>query len=154
MLINYCVGGVMNENMEMVRFCRGFLRGVSDLPIRPSEFAVLEILCAVPGAHTPASLAEKLGVSKPMLSAHLSSLIRRGVVLRVPSPEDGRSTYVVPTKMGKELFKKNSGNIVITIVEERPISDEIRHTCFILFLHILVMMYNGSKIFASQFTKN
>jgi DNA-binding MarR family transcriptional regulator len=110
MLINYCVGGVMNENMEMVRFCRGFLRGVSDLPIRPSEFAVLEILCAVPGAHTPASLAEKLGVSKPMLSAHLSSLIRRGVVLRVPSPEDGRSTYVVPTKMGKELFKKYSVN--------------------------------------------
>ncbi len=100
----------MNENMEMVRFCRGFLRGVSDLPIRPSEFAVLEILCAVPGAHTPASLAEKLGVSKPMLSAHLSSLIRRGVVLRVPSPEDGRSTYVVPTKMGKELFKKYSVN--------------------------------------------
>lgn len=110
MLINYCVGGVMNENMEMVRFCRGFLRGVSDLPIRPSEFAVLEILYAVPGAHTPASLAEKLGVSKPMLSAHLSSLIRRGVVLRVPSPEDGRSTYVVPTKMGKELFKKYSVN--------------------------------------------
>lgn len=100
----------MNENMEMVRFCRGFLRGVSDLPIRPSEFAVLEILCAVPGAHTPASLAEKLGVSKPMLSAHLSSLIRRGMVLRVPSPEDGRSTYVVPTKMGKELFKKYSVN--------------------------------------------
>lgn len=95
----------MNENMEIIKFCRGFMRGMSDLPIRPSEFAVLNVMCALPGPHTPAALAEKLGVSKPMISSHLSVLIGRGFVVRVPSPEDGRSSYVVPTKSGGELFK-------------------------------------------------
>lgn len=100
----------MNESVEMIKFCRGGLRDVSDLPIRPSEFAVLNILCVMPGPHTPANLAEKLGVSKPMMSAHLSSLIGGGFVLRMPSPEDGRSTYVMPSKTGAELFKKYSIN--------------------------------------------
>ena len=96
----------MNENIELIKFCRGFLRGVSELPIRPSEFAVLGIMCATPGPHTPAGLAEIMGVSKPMLSAHLSALMAGGFVLRIPSPEDGRSVYVMPSKSGAELFKK------------------------------------------------
>lgn len=100
----------MNESMELIKFCRGGLRGVSDLPIRPSEFAVLNLLCVMSGPHTPATLAEKLGVSKPMLSALLASLIKRGFVLRMPSPEDGRSTYVIPSKAGAELVKNYSIN--------------------------------------------
>lgn len=96
----------MNDSIEMIRFCRAFLRGVSDLPIRPSEFAVLGIMCSTSGPHTPAGLAEIMRVSKPMLSAHLSALVAGGFVLRVPSPEDGRSVYVMPSKTGMRLFQK------------------------------------------------
>ncbi len=100
----------MNGNVELIKFCRIFMRGMAELPIRPSEFTVLGIMCSSPGPHTPAVLAEMLGVSKPMLSAHLSSLMAAGFVLRVPSPEDGRSVYVMPSKSGAELFKRFNEN--------------------------------------------
>ncbi len=98
-------------SMEIMRFCKLYMRGGIDLPIRPSEMAVLDIICSVAGTHTPVSLAQRLGVSRPMITAHLNALIAAGMVVRVPSPEDGRSVYVMPTKCGMELVKKtNSEN--------------------------------------------
>lgn len=93
---------------EIVRFCRVFVRNVGNIPIRSSEFAVLDIICALPGPHTPVEMARKLGVSKAMISGHLSVLINKGYVVRVPSPEDRRSVYVMPTKRGKDLFNEIS----------------------------------------------
>ena len=46
----------MNE--EIMRFCRVFMRNKSvDLPVRPSQFAVLNIMCSVPGVCTPVELS-------------------------------------------------------------------------------------------------
>ena len=89
-----------------MRFCRAFMRDMGDMPIRNSQYAVLNIMCTTPGPHVPVGLAETLGVSKAMVSAHLAALMKRGLVVRVPSPEDGRSVYVMPSKRGKDLFNK------------------------------------------------
>jgi DNA-binding MarR family transcriptional regulator len=88
-------------NAEIMRFCRVFMRNAGDdMSIRASQFAVLSIMCTTPGLHVPAILAETLHVSKAMISAHLAVLIEHGLVVRVPSPEDGRSVYVMPSKRG------------------------------------------------------
>ena len=89
-----------------MRFCRAFMRDIGDMPIRNRQYAVLNIMCTTPGPHVPVGLAETLGVSKAMVSAHLAALMKRGLVVRVPSPEDGRSVYVMPSKRGKDLFNK------------------------------------------------
>ena len=92
---------------EIMRFCRAVMRSVcDDMPIRASQFAVLNIMCTVPGPHVPAALADALHVSKAMISSHIAALISKGLIVRVPSPEDGRSVYVMPSKRGRDLFNK------------------------------------------------
>lgn len=92
---------------EIMRFCRAVMRSVcDDMPIRASQFAVLNIMCTVPGPHVPAALADALHVSKAMISSHIAALISQGLIVRVPSPEDGRSVYVMPSKRGRDLFDK------------------------------------------------
>ncbi len=93
-------------NWEIIRFCKLYMQSIGDMPIRPSQMAVLNIICSVAGVHTPVSLAQRLGVSRPMITAHLNALIGVGMVVRVPSPEDGRSFYIVPSKRGKDLFER------------------------------------------------
>lgn len=95
----------MNE--EIMHFCRAFMRNKSvDLPVRPSQFAVLDIMCSVPGMLTPVELSRRLGVSKAMISMHLSALVDMGLVMRVQSPEDGRSIVVMPSRLGRDLFDR------------------------------------------------
>ena len=88
------------------RFCRNYLRRFDGLPIRGSEFKVLGIVCCATGACVPVELAHQLGVSRPMITMCLATLERGGFVARVPSPADGRSVYIVPTKRGKDLVNK------------------------------------------------
>ena len=97
---------------EIMRFCRAFQRNIGDdMPIRVSQFAVLNIMCTVPGPHVPAALADRLHVSKAMISSHIAALMRCGLIVRVPSPEDGRSVYLVSTKRGVALVEKfNAAN--------------------------------------------
>lgn len=94
--------------MEIMRFCKLYMRGGIELPIRPSEMGVLNIVCSSAGPHTPVSLAKEIGVSRPMIAAHLNVLVAHGFVSRIPSPEDGRSFYIMPTKRGKDLFERVS----------------------------------------------
>ena len=69
-----------------------------DLPIRPSEMGVLNIITGTPGPHTPMMLAGALKVSKPMITAHLTSLMKKGYITKQPSPEDKRAYYILPTE--------------------------------------------------------
>ena len=76
-----------------------------DLPIRPSEMGVLNIITGMPGPHTPMMLAGALKVSKPMITAHLTSLTNKGYITKQPSPEDKRAYYILPTEKAKALVK-------------------------------------------------
>jgi DNA-binding MarR family transcriptional regulator len=64
---------------------------------------VLGAQLAVEGATT---IAERLGVSKPMTAAHLQSLEEKGYIYREASPGDKRSFFVRPTEAGRELARE------------------------------------------------
>lgn len=77
-----------------------------ELPIRPSEMAVLNIITQRDGQYTPLMIAELLGVSKPMIAAHIQVLLKKGYIYKKASPEDRRSFYVMPTEQALALTDK------------------------------------------------
>ena len=92
-------------NAVLSIFGKSYAELKKDLPIRPSEMGVLNIITGTPGPHTPMMLAEALKVSKPMITAHLTSLMNKGYITKRPSPEDKRAYYILPTEKAKVLVK-------------------------------------------------
>ena len=99
----------MNEylmaNAALSKFCRNYMRLKKNLPIRPSEMGVLNIIVETEGPHTPLQLAKLLGVSKPMITAHITTLGKLGYITREQSREDKRMFFVLPTKQAVELVE-------------------------------------------------
>ena len=92
-------------NAVLSLFGKSYAELKKNLPIRPSEMGVLNIITETPGPHTPMMLAEALKVSKPMITAHLTSLTNKGYITKQPSPEDKRAYYILPTEKAKALVK-------------------------------------------------
>ena len=90
-------------NAVLSRFSRNYMALKQNLPIRPSEMAVLNILASFPQPHTPVMLAQRLGVSKPMITAHLTVLWKKGYITKEPCREDKRAYFVEMTPRAKEL---------------------------------------------------
>lgn len=104
------IGGVSMDsyvfaNAVFSRFSRNYMALKKNLPIRPSEMAVLNILAAFPALHTPVMLAERLGVSKPMITALLTALWKKGYITKEPSQEDKRAYFVLLTPKAEELVE-------------------------------------------------
>ena len=95
-------------NAELSKFSRNFRELKKGLPIRPSEMGVLNILAQTPGPHTSVMLAELLGVSKPMITTHLTSLSDKGYITKSQSLEDKRVYYVIPTEKALTLVESAS----------------------------------------------
>lgn len=91
------------ENAELSKFSRYYMDLKRGLPIRPSEMGVLNILTGTPGPHTSVMMAERLNVSKPMITALLNSLLEKGYVIKEQSLDDKRIYYAYPTEMALEL---------------------------------------------------
>lgn len=96
----------MNSNIVFSKFSRSHMDLKKDLPIRPSEMAVINIITQRSGKYTPLMIAELLGVSKPMIAAHIRVLLKNGYIYKEPSQEDKRSFYVLPTKKAVMLANK------------------------------------------------
>lgn len=94
---------LMRANAVLSRFAQRYMQLKKDLPIRPSEMGVVNILLETPGPHTSILLAKMLGVSKPMITAHLTALEKKGYITRQRSQEDRRSFYVLPTDKARSL---------------------------------------------------
>lgn len=86
-------------------FCSSYTALKKELPIRPSEMGVLNIIVLRDGRFTPLMLAELLEVSKPMVTAHITVLERKGYIQKEYSQEDRRSFFVRPTDKARELVK-------------------------------------------------
>lgn len=86
-------------------FSKNYMELKKGLPIRPSEMGVLNIIAETPAPHTPVLLAELLGVSKPMITAHLTTLQRKGYIKKQQSTNDKRVFYVIPTEKALELVE-------------------------------------------------
>lgn len=85
-------------NAVLSKFSRNYMDLKKSLPIRPSEMGVLNILAETPGPHTSVMLADMLGVSKPMITAHLTSLSDKGYITKEQSRDDKRVYYIRPTE--------------------------------------------------------
>ncbi len=94
-----------SANAALSKFSRNYMELKKNLPIRPSEMGVLNILAATPEPHTPMMLAELLGVSRPMVAAYLSSLSEKGYIKKERSADDGRAYYVLLTTKALELVE-------------------------------------------------
>lgn len=93
----------MNANIVFSKFSRDYVELKKDLPIRPSEMGVLNIITRREGDYTPLMIAELLGVSKPMIAAHLNALEKKGYIHKEASLGDKRGFYVRPTEAGRSL---------------------------------------------------
>ena len=92
-------------NAVLSVFSKRYMELKKGLPIRPSEMGVLNIITQTPGPHTSVMLAELLGVSKPMITAHITSLAEKGYVVKEQSKEDKRVYYIFPTDKALELVE-------------------------------------------------
>ncbi|MDE6201013.1 MAG: MarR family transcriptional regulator [Clostridiales bacterium] len=90
-------------NAVLSVFSKNYMDLKRGLPIRPSEMGVLNIISETEGPHTPVMLAEMLKVSKPMITAHITSLENKGYIIKSPSPQDKRAYYILPTEKAKAL---------------------------------------------------
>lgn len=96
----------INANIVFSKFSRDYLELKKDLPIRPSEMGVLNIITKREGLFTPLMIAELLGVSKPMIATHISILEKKGYIYKEESLSDKRSFYIMPTEKAKILVNK------------------------------------------------
>lgn len=94
-----------SANAVFSKFCNGYMELKKELPVRPSEMGVLNIIVQREGFFTPLMIAELLGVSKPMVTAHITALEKKGYIKKEYSKEDKRSFYVIPTDKATELVK-------------------------------------------------
>ncbi len=93
----------MQANVVFSKFARDYMELKKELPIRPSEMGVLNLLTHSEDDWTPLMLADRMGVSKPMITAHIQALVKKGYVDRKTSEADQRSFFVHPTEKGKAL---------------------------------------------------
>jgi len=110
----------MNANIVFSKFSRDYMALKKDLPIRPSEMAVINIITKREGDFTPLAIAELLGVSKPMIAAHIQALLKKGYICKEASGVDKRSFFVRPTEKAQTLadkFEKKQNEHLKTIEE-------------------------------------
>lgn len=94
-----------SANAVLSIFCSGYMELKKELPVRPSEMGVLNIIVQREGLFTPLMIAELLDVSKPMITAHITALEKKGYIKKEYLKEDKRSFYVKPTDKALELVK-------------------------------------------------
>lgn len=92
-------------NAALSLFCKNYMELKKGLPIRPSEMGVLNIITGRPGPHTPVMVAQLLGVSKPMITALLTSLAEKDYITKEPSKDDKRAYYIIPTEKALALVE-------------------------------------------------
>lgn len=100
-----------NANAVLSVFSKKYMELKRGLPIRPSEMGVLNIITKTEGPHTPVMLAEMLSVSKPMITAHITSLEKKGYITKDPSAQDKRAYYILPTKKAMELVESAKADL-------------------------------------------
>ena len=64
-------------NMIFAKFSRDYMTLKKNLPIRPSEMGVLNIITKREGLFTPLMIADLLGVSKPMVTTPVFALEKK-----------------------------------------------------------------------------
>ncbi len=90
-------------NAVLSKLSKNYMELKKNLPIRPSEMGVLNIITQTKPPHTAMLLGEMLGVSKPMITAYLSVLERKGYIIKQQSRDDKRVFFILPTQQAHTL---------------------------------------------------
>ena len=91
--------------------------GEPDLSTR--QASVLFTVYLEPQPHTVWALAEKLGVTKPVITRALDTMGRRGLLSRKRDPTDRRNVIVQRTVEGA-LFVERLGDLLVAKAREVP----------------------------------
>lgn len=89
--------------------------GQPDLTNR--QMALMLVVYLTQGPHTVRGLAERLGVSKPVITRALNTLGALGYLRRVRDDADRRNVFVVKTNTGQDFLERFGRNL--GTVEER-----------------------------------
>ena len=111
---------VMGPKLERV-FAEAGLRG--------ADFAVLATLIRLDMVHVSQKrLAAELGLSAGTLSVRVDRLVSRGLIARLPDPDDGRGALVSLTSEGRSQFEAcapahlaNAGELVAGLTERERV---------------------------------
>jgi DNA-binding MarR family transcriptional regulator len=88
----------------------GYVRsGEPDLTNR--QMALLLLVYLTPGPHTVRGLAERLGVSKPVITRALNTLGGLGYLRRVRDESDRRNVFVAKTGTGQDFLEGFERNL-------------------------------------------
>lgn len=92
--------------------------GRPDLSSR--QFAILMTIYLDLPPHTVRGLAEKLGVTKPVITRALDTLGKLGLVSRMRDPADGRNVIVQRTVAGALAVDHIADLMLAYLKEQRP----------------------------------
>ncbi|HET6318250.1 MAG TPA: MarR family transcriptional regulator [Chloroflexota bacterium] len=81
-----------------------FLDRMSVYDLRPVDFSVLSLVTHNPGI-TSRQLCTTLGILPPNLVGMVSTLEKRGLIVRQPHPRDGRAMGLHLTAAGQKLMR-------------------------------------------------
>jgi DNA-binding MarR family transcriptional regulator len=97
-LLNYRISRLFASSGAMViRLCEG------RYGITRREWRLIALLAAH-GAMSPSELSERAHLERARTSRHITELASRGLIRRVPDPEDGRRAEVDLTPRGRKLY--------------------------------------------------
>ena len=82
-----------------------FMDRMSVYDLRPVDFSVLSLITHNPGI-TSRQLCTALGILPPNLVGMVSSLDKRGLIVRRPHPRDGRAMGLHLTPAGQKLVRE------------------------------------------------
>ncbi|TDC37557.1 MarR family transcriptional regulator [Micromonospora sp. 15K316] len=80
-------------------------RALADVDLPAHEYDTLHALAGRRGRAAPSELAEDLGVAPASITARVDSLVRRGLVERIPSSTDRRRVDVALTDAGRAAWR-------------------------------------------------
>jgi len=83
--------------------------GEPDLTNR--QMALMLLVYLTPGPHTVRGLAERLGVSKPVITRALNTLGALGYLRRVRDESDRRNVFVAKTGSGQDFLESFERNL-------------------------------------------
>ncbi len=102
-------------------FCRLQMNIKRDIPIRPSEMGALIYIQQHREPTTPLMISDFFQITKPSVTAIINALLKKGYLIKTPSPKDGRSYRVSISSKGYELVKSTKDEYfkAIELLEEK-----------------------------------
>lgn len=130
---------MLNENLEKIeRFASKIWRTQSkEDPIGQLSFNEYDYLKVIEAAKEPirlTDLAEEMQVTKPSATTMVQRLERKGLVERLPSPEDARSKLVVLTAKAETGLEEESKiyQVMANTLESQLSEQEIKQLNLLL----------------------